>query len=123
MKKAFRRKLAALWAWMVASGIMLSASLASAADSDLDTAIDAGFGKVVKYGRWTAAMVLAVVFVLAWAERGQNPDNPHEANRAGRRMMWAGAGFLVVIGYKLVLTGLVNWFNIDPAAIPDFLWQ
>ena|GEM_PF-3665522 len=107
----------------MAAWMSLGTTTALAADGELDSAIDAGFGKLVKYGRWTAALALAVVFVLAWAERGQNPDNPHEATRTSRRMLWAGIGFVVVIGYKLVLTGIVRWFNIDPSAIPSFLWQ
>lgn len=123
MKKTVQRKLMALWSTFLALSIALCASPAWAAVNDLDTAIDAGFGKLVKYGRWTAALILAVVFVLAWAERGQNPDNPHEANRASRKMLWAGVGFVVVIGYKLVLTGLVTWFGLDPSTIPGFLWQ
>jgi len=103
--------------------LTLSATAAQAADGDLDDAITSGFGKLVKYGRWGAAMILAIVFVLGWAEKGQNSENPHEATRAGRRMMWSGAGFVIVIGYKLVLTGLVQWFNLDPGTIPSFLWQ
>lgn len=77
----------------------------------------------MKYGRWTAALALAVVFVLAWAERGQNPDNPHENARSTKRMFWSGVGFVAVIGYKLVLEGFVQWFNLDPTSIPTFLWQ
>jgi hypothetical protein len=38
-------------------------------------------------------------------------------------MIWSGAGFVAVIGYKLVLTGIVNWFGVDPTTIPAFLWQ
>jgi hypothetical protein len=123
MKEQVRKKLVALWGAILAGGVMLSGTPVSAADADLDTAISAGFGKLVKYGRWTAALILAVVFVLAWAEKGQNSENPHEANRAGRRMLWSGVGFVVVIGYQLVLTGIVKWFNMDPNAIPSFLWQ
>jgi hypothetical protein len=123
MKEQLRRKLAVLWGSVLAAGIMLTAAPVLADDGDLDSAISAGFGKLVKYGRWTAALVLAVVFVLAWAEKGQNSENPHEAVRAGRRMLWSGIGFVVVIGYQMVLTGLVKWFNLDPGAIPSFLWQ
>lgn len=112
---------------LVLSGLLLgvSTSALAAADvaPDLDTAITQGFGKLVKYGRWTAALVLGIVFVLAWAERSQNPDNPHEVNKATRKMIWTGAGFVAVIGYKLVLTGITQWFGIDPAMIPAFLWQ
>lgn len=104
-------------------GLTLSAGIAHADDSDLDVAINSGFGKLVKYGRWAAALALAVFFVLGAAERGQNQDNPHEQQRATKKMIWTGAGFLLVIGYKLILSGLVAWFNIDPAAIPSFLWQ
>ncbi len=38
-------------------------------------------------------------------------------------MIWSGAGFVAVIGYKMILSSLVTWFNIDPTAIPTFLWQ
>lgn len=93
------------------------------AAGELDTAIETGFGKIVKYGRWSAALMLAIVFCIAWAERSQNPDNPHEVNKGTRKMIWSGAGFIAVIGYKLVLTGLVQWFGVDPASIPSFLWQ
>lgn len=117
----------AKWARLVQTLLVFSTALlgvtGTAQANALDTAIDSGFGKLVKYGRWTAALVLAVVFCLAWAERGQNPDNPHEVNKSTRKMMWSGAGFVAVIGYKLILTGLVNWFGIDPTTIPAFLWQ
>jgi len=105
------------------TAMMMAGNPALAAEGPLDTAINEGFGKLVKYGRWGAALALAVVFVLAWAERGQNPDNPHDSARATRRMFWAGAGFVVVIGYKLALEGLVTWFNLDVSSIPTFLWQ
>lgn len=123
MIKQLRKWTAVSWTALTTAAVMLAASPALAADNDLDTAISDGFGKLVKYGRWTAALVLAVVFVLAWAEKGQNSENPHEAGRATRRMVWSGIGFVVVIGYQLVLTGIVRWFNMDPAAIPSFLWQ
>ena len=123
MKKVIHRKLMAVWATLATLALTLAASPAYADESDLDAAISAGFGKLVKYGRWTATLALAVVFCLAWAERGQNSDNPHEQNRASRKMLWSGIGFVAVIGYKLVLTGFVRWFNIDAAAIPSFLWQ
>jgi len=100
-----------------------AATPAFAEELDLDAAITQGFGKLVKYGRWTAALALAIVFCLNWAERGQNQDNPHEVNRATKKMIWTGIGFVAVIGYKLILTGLVKWFGADPAAIPQFLWQ
>jgi hypothetical protein len=105
------------------TALLLGQSTSFAADTDLDTAITSGFGKLVKYGRWTAALALAIVFCIAWAERGQNSENPHEVNRGTKKMLWSGAGFVAVIGYKLVLTGLVIWFGVDPAAIPTFLWQ
>lgn len=123
MTNQVRRKLAILWSSVLLAGVMLAASPARAEDGDLDAAISAGFGKLVKYGRWTAALILAVVFVLAWAEKGQSSENPHETVRAGRRMLWSGIGFVVVIGYQLVLTGIVRWFNMDPSTIPAFLWQ
>ena len=107
----------------VSTALLLAQGPALAADGELDSAIYAGFGKLVKYGRWTAALVLAIVFCLAWAERGQNSDNPHEVNRGTKKMVWAGAGFVAVIGYKLILSGLVAWFNVDPSTIPTFLWQ
>lgn len=109
------------------SGVLLGASgtalAAAQAAPDLDTAITQGFGKLVKYGRWTAALVLGIVFLLAWAERTQNPDNPHEVNRATRKMIWTALGFVAVIGYKLVLVGITQWFGVDPTSIPTFLWQ
>lgn len=123
MKKWIHNQMSRLWAAAVATSLVLAGVPAMAADSDLDTAIDDGFGKLVKYGRWSAALALAVVFVMAWAERGQNPDNPHEAARSTRKMFWAGAGFVAVIGYRLVLEGLVQWFNLNPNSIPAFLWQ
>jgi hypothetical protein len=120
-----KKVMARVWsAGLTASTVALMASgSARADDSDLDASIAAGFGKLVKYGRWSAALVLGIVFCLAWAERGQNPDNPHEVNKGTKKMIWSGAGFIAVIGYKLVLTGIVKWFNVDPAAIPSFLWQ
>lgn len=123
MKKVFQRKLAGVWVALTTLAVGMAASPAYAGDSDLDTAINDGFGKLVKYGRWTAALVLAVVFCLAAAERSQNQDNPHEVTRATRKMLWTAIGFVAVIGYKLVLSGLVRWFNIDSGAIPTFLWQ
>lgn len=112
-----------LWVALATLMITLSAAPASAAGGELDTAINDGFGKLVKYGRWTAALALVVMFCLSAAERGQNQDNPHEQQRATKKMIWTGAGFVAVIGYKLILTGIVTWFNIDRTAIPDFLWQ
>lgn len=123
MNKWIRKQMSRLQAAILATSLVLVGAPAYAAESDLDTAINHGFGKLVKYGRWTAALALAVVFVLAWAERGQNPDNPHENARATRRMFWSGVGFVAVIGYKLVLEGFVQWFNLDPTSIPAFLWQ
>lgn len=108
---------------LMAATLLLMPTTALAADPTLDTAIETGFGKLVKYGRWGAALLLAVVFCLAWAERGQNPDNPHEVNKGTKKMIWGGIGFVAVIGYKLILTGLVTWFGVDPTAIPSFLWQ
>lgn len=118
-----QNQLRRLWAVALTTGLVLAGAPALAADGALDSAINDGFGKLVKYGRWGAALALAVVFVLAWAERGQNPDNPHESARSTRRMFWSGAGFVAVIGYKLVLEGFVQWFNLDPSSIPSFLWQ
>jgi hypothetical protein len=118
-----RKQMSRLWASALTASLALAGSPALAADGDLDTAINDGFGKLVKYGRWGAALALVVVFVLAFAERGQNPDNPHESSRATRRMFWSGVGFVAVIGYKLVLQGFVQWFNLDPTSIPAFLWQ
>lgn len=121
------RSLSRLWTRTLQIALLASTAAlgmhGSAAAADLDTAIENGFGKLVKYGRWSAALVLAIVFCLAWMERGQNSDNPHEVNKGTKKMIWSGAGFVAVIGYKLILTGLVNWFNIDPNAIPAFLWQ
>jgi hypothetical protein len=115
------------WSRMLQFSLMVSAMLLAPATGqaagELDTAIENGFGKMVKYGRWGAALVLAVIFCMAWAEKGGNADNPHEVQRGNKRMMWAGAGFVAVIGYKLVLTGLVEWFGVDPSSIPAFLWQ
>lgn len=107
----------------VFTALLLASGTGYAAEGDLDSAISSGFGKLVKYGRWSAALVLAIIFCLAWAERGQNSDNPHEVNRGTKKMIWAGAGFVAVIGYKLILSGLVTWFGVDPGSIPDFLWQ
>jgi len=113
-----------LTASLVASTtLLMNNGAASAADGELDTAITEGFGKLVKYGRWTAALILAIIFCLAWAQRVQNSDNPHEVNAGTKKMIWSGAGFIAVIGYKLVLSGLVAWFNVDPSSIPTFLWQ
>lgn len=123
MTKSLRRRLAIGFSTFVTVCLTLASATVRADDGDLDAAISAGFGKLVKYGRWTAALILGVMFVWAWAEKGQSPDNPHEANRAIRRMVWTGIGFVAVIGYKLVLTGLVTWFNLNPATIPSFLWQ
>jgi hypothetical protein len=105
------------------SALLLGESVSYAADGELDTAIGSGFGKLVKYGRWTAALILAVIFCLAWAEKGQNSDNPHQVSQSAKKMLWSGVGFVMVIGYKLVLSGLVTWFNVDPSVIPPFLWQ
>ena len=121
MKKHASRLLA--FGLTVATALTMVHGTALAADGDLDTAIASGFGKLVKYGRWGAALILAVIFCLAWAEKGQNSDNPHEVNRGNKKMMWAGAGFVAVIGYRLILSGLVAWFNVDPTTIPSFLWQ
>ncbi|HEY3365999.1 MAG TPA: hypothetical protein VGK74_13160 [Symbiobacteriaceae bacterium] len=122
MAKRFWTNLVQL-GFMVPAVLLVTEARGRAEDSELDTAIYAGFGKLIKYGRWTAALMLAIVFCLAWAERGQNPDNPHDVNRANKKMIWTGAGFIAVIGYKLILMGLVRWFNVDPATIPQFLWQ
>lgn len=111
-----------VWATLAVNGLALGLA-GTALAADLDTSIEQGFGKLVKYGRWTAALVLVAVFLLSWAERSQNSDNPHEVTKATKKMILTGVGFVVVIGYKLVLTGLVNWFGIDPASIPSFLWQ
>jgi len=114
---------------LLATGLTASTALLMAhgtgfaADGDLDAAINEGFGKLIKYGRWGATLILAIVFCLAWAERGQNSDNPHEVNKGTKKMIWAGAGFIAVIGYRMILTGIVAWFNIDPNTIPSFLWQ
>ncbi|HWI51280.1 MAG TPA: hypothetical protein VNT01_03985 [Symbiobacteriaceae bacterium] len=108
---------------MTSTALLLAHGTGLADDGPLDTAIASGFGKLVKYGRWGAALILAIIFCLAWAERGQNSDNPHEVNRGTKKMAWAGAGFVAVIGYKLILSGLVTWFNVDPNTIPQFLWQ
>lgn len=105
-----------------ALSLNLMASPASAA-GDLDSSIESGFGKLVKYGRWTAALILGIAFVLAWAQRGQNADNPHEQSKGSKQMIWTGIGFVAVIGYQMALQGLVKWFGIDPSAIPSFLWQ
>jgi hypothetical protein len=110
-------------ALVASSALLIGEGTSFAADGDLDTAINSGFGKLVKYGRWTAALVLAVIFCLAWAEKGQNSDNPHEVNRSAKKMLWSGVGFVAVIGYMLVLSGLVAWVNVDPGVIPAFLWQ
>lgn len=118
----FSTRTQALWVTLTTLTITAIASPAFAA-GELDDAIEGGFGKLVKYGRWTAALVLAVLFCLAAAERGQNSDNPHEQQRGTKKMIWTGAGFVAVIGYKLILTGIVTWFGIDAAAIPGFLWQ
>lgn len=91
--------------------------------AELDAAIESGLGKIVKYGRWVAAGILAIAFCLAWADRAQNSDNPHEVNRGTRKMIWSGVAFVAVIGYKLILTGLVEWFNLPASTIPAFLWQ
>ena len=125
MKNMAQRFGARVLQWtLLASGALLAAPAAGhAATGELDSAIEEGFGKLVKYGRWSAALVLAIVFCLAWAERGGNSDNPHEVQRGTKRMIWSGAGFVAVIGYKLVLTGIVNWFGVDPTTIPAFLWQ
>ena len=117
-----RRHINALSVAMVSLSLMLMSSPALAA-GELDDAIEGGFGKLVKYGRWTAALALAVFFVLAWAKRAQNGENPHEQQSATRQMIWTGVGFVAVIGYQLILTGLVEWFGIDRNAIPTFLWQ
>lgn len=122
MVKRFGSRLLSL-ALALSAALLLAPATGFAAEGDLDGAIESGFGKIVKYGRWSAALLLAIVFCLAWAERSQNPDNPHEVNKGTRRMIWSGAGFVAVIGYKLVLTGLVQWFNVDPNSIPSFLWQ
>ncbi|MFZ5823884.1 MAG: hypothetical protein ACOY94_06090 [Bacillota bacterium] len=106
---------------LMAIPVLLLPSTAMAAE--LDAAIESGFGKLVKYGRWAAALLLAIVFCLAWAERGQNPDNPHEVNKGTKKMIWSGAGFVAVIGYKMILSGLVSWFGLNPDSIPTFLWQ
>lgn len=103
--------------------LALMTAPALAADPTLDSAIETGFGKLIKYGRWGAALLLALVFCMAWAERGQNPDNPHEVNKGTKKMIWSGAGFVAVIGYKIALTGIVSWFGLDTATIPSFLWQ
>ncbi|HYF81257.1 MAG TPA: hypothetical protein VD973_29425 [Symbiobacteriaceae bacterium] len=121
VRKVSRRALA--FALTISTTLLLAHGTSLAADGELDTAIASGFGKLVKYGRWGAALILAVVFCLAWAERGQNSDNPHEVNRGTKKMVWAGAGFVAVIGYKLILSGLVAWFNVNPDSIPAFLWQ
>jgi hypothetical protein len=98
--------------------------LASPAHADdLDTAIESGFGKLVKYGRWLAALVAAVFFVLGIAQRAQNSDNPHEQGKGTRQAIIASIAFVAIIGYKLVLTGLVKWFGISETDIPSFLWQ
>lgn len=107
---------------LAVTGLLLTPAIALA-DPTLDEAIETGFGKLVKYGRWGAALLLAVVFCLAWAERGQNPDNPHEVNKGTKKMIWSGAGFVAVIGYRMILSGLVSWFGLDPNSIPTFLWQ
>lgn len=122
MMRRIRTRLLAL-TLATSTALLTAQGTGFAADGELDTAIYEGFGKLVKYGRWTAALVLAVVFCIAWAQRGQNSDNPHEVNQGTRKMIWAGAGFVAVIGYKLVLSGLVAWFNVDPTSIPAFLWQ
>lgn len=109
--------------FLVLSSALLLTEVTGFAEPTLDSAINNGFGKLVKYGRWTAALVLAVLFCLSWAQRSQNAENPHEVHKSTKSMIWTGAGFVAVIGYKLILTGLVSWFDIDPNAIPAFLWQ
>lgn len=117
-----RMRAAALAATALTLGLTVMASPALAA-GDLDSSIESGFGKLVKYGRWTAALLLGIAFVLAWAQRGQNADNPHDQSKSTKQMIWSGIGFVAVIGYKIALTGMVTWFGIDSTSIPSFLWQ
>lgn len=118
-----RRKSGQLvWSILAINALLLGVS-GTAMAADLDTSIEQGFGKLIRYGRWTAALILVAMFLLAWAERSQNSDNPHEVTKGTKKMILTGVGFVVVIGYQLVLSGLVNWFEIDPSSIPTFLWQ
>jgi hypothetical protein len=122
VKNWMRARATGLATTALALGLTLMASPVLAA-GDLDSSIESGFGKLVKYGRWTAALLLGIAFVLAWAQRAQNADNPHDQSKSTKQMIWSGIGFVAVIGYKIALTGMVTWFGIDSTSIPSFLWQ
>lgn len=105
------------------TALLLAPHTALAADADLDTMITNGLGKLVKYARYGAIAVAAGVFLVAWAQKSADKDNHATAHKASTAMWVSGIGFVVLVLYKPVLTSLVSWTGMDPAAIPAWVWQ